>query len=471
MNYAAVVRVLSLLGLILAGALLIGGSVAMVFREWIQLGAFGIAFFIVTVLSTSILLLTPKPSRKANPKDGLAVLILWWALASIIGAIPFMFDAPQGAVTAVLHESVSSLTTTGHVVLRPGPADAPVWPVSLIVWRGLLHLLGAMASLVAAATIFAALNLGGPGIHKTVLFTIPEGSFFNAIPKVVLAAALALGAVSLVTLTLLLVAGVPVPMALGDAISVATTGLVVPGREAMAPVGLLHSLILGLGLVASTVGLAVALEAGAGHWRGAFRDPEIGALMLTILVIGGCAVIAGYTAWQGFGLGLSHISTSGLPLSNPETIGSMPVILMIIPALIGGSALSTAGGLKLARLALLMGRAGEEFARLGFRDSVVVMRYRGRILPDAAIVGVWVYLVAYITAIAGLMLMTGLCHLTFDASVKTSVGWLTNTGSLVDISGAYRPRLADIVGIFAMLLGRLEVIALIPAFSWGFWRA
>lgn len=471
MNYTAVVRMISVLGLIMAGALVIGGGVALIYEEWLQLGAFSVAFFIVVVLSTSVLLLTSKPTRKANPKDGLAVLILWWVLASIIGAIPFMFDAPYGAVTSVLHESVSSLTTTGHVVITPGTPEAPDWPVSLVVWRGILHVLGALASLIAAASIFAALNLGGPGIHRTVLFTIPEGSFFNALPRVVVAAALALGLMILVILALLMAAGLPFGFALGDAVSAATTGLVIPGREAIGPSGWLHTTILGLGLIASTIGLAVALEVWAGRWRGGFRDPEVSALLLTLLVIGAAAMIAGHTAWQGFGLGLSYISTSGLPLYDPSLAERAPVTLLVIPAVIGGSALSTAGGLKLARLALLLGRAGEEFARLGFRDSVVVMRYRGRILPDAAIVGVWVYLVAYISALGALMLMTGLCHLSFDASVKTSVGWLSNTGSLVELTDVYRPRLADIVGIFAMLLGRLEVIALIPAFSWGFWRA
>ncbi|MCI4645685.1 MAG: hypothetical protein MRY64_12970 [Hyphomonadaceae bacterium] len=471
MNYTAIVRVISILGLVMAGALAIGGAVALIFREWVQLGAFGIAIFIVVVLSTSILLLTSRPTRKANPKDGLAVLVLWWLLASIVGAIPFIFDAPQGAVTAVLHESVSSLTTTGHVVLSPGEGEAAIWPVSLIVWRGLLHILGAMASLIAAATLFAALNLGGPGIHRTVLFTIPEGSFFSATPKVVVAAGLALGTVIFTTAALLLASGVPAAMALGDAVSVATTGLVVPGREDIAPLGILHALIIGGGLLVSTIGLAVALEIWGGRWRGAFRDPEASALLITILVVGGFAMVAGYTAWQGFGLGLTHISTSGLPLSTRDVAHSAPVTLMVIPALIGGSALSTAGGLKLARVALLMGRAGEEFARLGFRDSVVVMRYRGRVLPDAAIIGVWVYLVAYISALALLLLLTAICHLPFDTSVKTSVGWLSNTGSLVELDTVYRPQLADIVGIFAMLLGRLEVIALIPVFSWGFWRA
>jgi len=208
MNYAAIVRILSVLGLFMAMALLIAASVAIAFEEWIQLGAISVTLFVVLFLSVSILVLTPKPSRPATPRDGLAVLLLWWGFAAMLGAGPFIFDAYQGWVTAVLHESVSSLTTTGHVALTPVTMEGD-WPVSLLVWRGLLHVLGAITSLVGVASIFAALNLGVPGIHKTVLFTIPEGSFFDAIPRVLIAACTAIGVMIVVLMIALMWAGVP----------------------------------------------------------------------------------------------------------------------------------------------------------------------------------------------------------------------------------------------------------------------
>ncbi|MEM9739852.1 MAG: potassium transporter TrkG [Pseudomonadota bacterium] len=469
MNYAAVVRILCLLGLVKSCALLIAGAAALLFREWIQLGAISVTLFIVLVLSVSLLLLTPKPSRDATPRDGLAVLILWWGLASLFGAGPFIFDAYQGWVSAVLHESVSSLTTTGHVALTPVTMDGD-WPVSLLVWRGLLHLMGAVTTLVGVASIFAALNLGGPGIHKTVLFTIPEGSFFNAMPNVLVAATTALGAMVLIITTALIWSGVQWGYALSDAISISTTGLVHPGRAEMAPINGVHGLLIFLGLAFSTVGLAVALEAQAGRWLDVLRDPELMSLAGILVVL--CALLAsvGVALWPALGWSLTHVSTSGIPVTDPALLPSVPLVLAIVPTLIGGSALATVGGLKLARLYLLVARAGEEFARLGFRDSVVVMRYRKRLLPDAAVVGVWVYLVAYVVVVASLIIVNTLCNMSFADSVSTAIGLISNSGNLVDLSGSNRPNVSDLFAILAMLLGRLEIIALIPALSWGFWR-
>lgn len=469
MNYTAVVRMLSMLGLIMAACLLLTGAVAMAYREWIQLGAISIAFLIVGVISSSLLFLTSRPTRRDRPRDGLAVLVLWWLLASVAGAIPFIFDAPPGEVIRTLHESVSSLTTTGHTALEM-PPDAG-WPVSLIVWRGMLHLQGALASLIATASIFAALNLGGPGIHRTVLFTIPEGSFFSALPRVVIAASVALfGLVGAVCLGLF-IAGVPFGQALADAVSVATTGLVEPGRSARAAIGPTHGLILAMGLLISTIGLAVALQAMAGRWRRVLFDPEVVIFSGVVIVIGGLAVLAGLNAPEAGGWVLSQISTSGLPLSAARPEEVIPVTLLVLPALIGGAAVSTAGGIKLARLALLMARAGEEFSRLGYRDSVVVMRFRERDQPDAAIVGIWVYLVAYIACMAASLFGLSLAGIPFEPAVASAAGLLSNSGNLVDLSGADRPNLAACVAMLAMLLGRLEVIALIPALSMGFWRS
>lgn len=470
MNYAAVVRILCLLGLMKSAALLIAAAVALLFEEWIQLGAISMTLFVVLVLSISLLLLTPKPTRGTTPKDGLAVFILWWGLASLLGAGPFIFDAYQGWVTAILHESVSSLTTTGHVALVPVTKGGE-WPISLLVWRGMLHLIGGATTLVGVASIFAALNLGGPGIHKTVLFTIPEGSFFDAMPRVLIAASVALLAMVALLTLFLAAAGVPLGFALSDAVSISTTGLVHPERADIAPLNQQHSLVLFLGLVFATIGLAVALEASAGRWRRVVFDPEVVTLTGLVVILCGLLTLVGLTLVQAMGWSLTHVSTSGLPVTRPEDVPDVPLVLAVVPVLIGGSALATVGGLKLARLYLLLARAGEEFARLGFRDSVVVMRYRGRLLPDAAVVGVWVYLVAYVVFTASLIVALTLCNMAFPQSVSSAVGLLSNTGSMVDLAGANRPRVADLIAIAAMLLGRLEIIALIPALSWGFWRA
>lgn len=454
----------------MTGALVASGVVALLVGEWIQLTAIAITAFVTLFLSASLLLLTPKPARPARPKDGLAVLALWWVLAALIGAGPFAFDAYQGWVTAPIHESVSSLTTTGHVALVPVSMGGE-WPKSLLVWRAMLHLIGALTSLVSVASIFAALNLGGPGIHRTVLFTIPDGSFFDALPRLVITASSVMGGSIFLLFCLMALNGVPVPDAASDAVSIATTGLVDPGRAGEGPLNAGHAAVIFGGLILATVGLAVVLEAGARRWLSVLRDPEFLTFMAALAAISGLVVLAGASFLAGIGWGASLLSTSGIPIVAPEAYGDLPLVLAVVPALIGGSALSTAGGLKLARVYLLFARAGEEFARLGFRDSVVVIRYRDRILPDSAVVGIWVYLVAYVSVIAALIVANTLCNMPFGSSVATAVGLISNTGSLVDLSQSNRPNVSDMIAIGAMLLGRLEIIAVIPVLSWSFWRA
>lgn len=467
MTYAAIVRILSLLALLLAGGMVVCALVALAFEEYQALLAFCVTATLVVALALSVAFLTPKPNRPSRPRDGLAVLILWWALAPLVAVGPYLLAGPASSPLDALHDAVSSLTTTGHAAVAFG---AEGWPVSLIVWRAILHLLGAWATLVAAASIFAAINLGGPGIHRTVLFTIPKGSFFDAVPRVTYAAGLALGGVVVAMAILLLASGAPLHRALADAVSVATTGLVLPDRTAMAPASGAETVLLMAGLLFSTIGLAVALEVRAGRWREALSDPEGVTMAVVVLGLVGLAVWAGLPLGDAVGWSVSSLSTSGLPLSDDEMTQDLPLSLAVVPVIVGGSALSTAGGVKLARLAILAGRAGQEFRYLAFRRAVRIFAFRGRVQPDRAIIGIWVYLVGYIMALAVTLFVFSLTGNEFEVAIANAVGTLSNAGGLVRIAPGEGTPLDDLAAILAMLAGRLEILAALPAFIPSFWR-
>ena len=107
---------------------------------------------------------------------------------------------------------------------------------------------------------------------------------------------------------------------------------------------------------------------------------------------------------------------------------------------------------------------------MGFRQSLVHFQFRGRVQSDRTLMGIWVYLVAYIIAsVAGLLLFSFL-GLGFDDALSTTMGSLTNSGHLIprsEISGA---PLYQFLTILGMILGRLEVLALIPLLTISFWR-
>ncbi|MEM9055584.1 MAG: hypothetical protein AAGB16_09690, partial [Pseudomonadota bacterium] len=363
MNHLAIVRVLSGIALGFSVLFAICFGVALMAAEQAEMVVFAATGATVGGVGATILLLTDKPTRRAHAKDGLAVAILFWALGGSIGAIPFVAYLSGVDFLAALYESVSNLTTTGH-----SRGDSLVQPLSasMLVWRALLHMVGAVASIVIAATVFSGLNLGGPGVHRNRFFSEPEVSFFDPMLHVIrLCGVLVIGAIIVLT-GLLLSIGLAPRDALAGAVSAVTTGMVDPAAYTVAPsAGAFHTLILWGGLVLGTLGLVAIDGAGQGRLRSVPFDPETLSWIGTLLLITALAFLAGLPLLESVGWATSSIATSGMALSDPQQFSRLPIVLLLFPVLIGGSALSAAGGFKLARLIVLSKRVALEFVQLG----------------------------------------------------------------------------------------------------------
>lgn len=453
--------------LIVAAAALSGAVVAALASEWSQVPAFSVAALGTAVAAASVLLITPKPQRKARPSDGLAVALLWWILTPLATSLPFVFGVANASVLTAIHEATACLTTTGHSIIQVAERD---WPISLIYWRGVLHVLGAVAAVVTAAGVFAAVNLGGPGVHRTVLFTLPDTSFFDAMPRIVWPVSLMFGTSILSFFVLLLMCGQQPGLALTDAVSVITTGLVDPGALDQGPGSVPVAIVLAFGLVIGSLGLAIWLPFRRGAWASIVRDPETVLFALLTVAFAGCAVLAGLAADDALAWSVSTLSTSGIPLTDPDVARSVPLTVFVMPCLVGGSALAAAGGIKLARVVVLARRAGQEFQQLGYRRSLVSFRFRDRELDERSVIGVWVYFVAYVLAVFVFLVGFSFSGLGFDDSIRLSIGGLTSSGGLVAGSDTNLSPGSEILLIVAMLLGRLEILTLLPALSLSFWR-
>ena len=467
MNYASVVRILALVMLILAGSSLPAILTALAYGENEQVFAFLAMVLGISVISTSILFLTPRPKQKARPSDALGLVLLWWFLAPVAACLPFVVGVQNASLLQAIHEATACLTTTGQSVIA---VEGNLWPASLIVWRGTLHLLDGAASIIMAASVLAALNLGGPGIHRSVLFVMPETSFFDAVPKVARSVVLIMVVSITVTVLALELAGVSPGRAFSDAVSVWTTGLVDPAPYGRANAGAVADVILAIGLVGGALGLAVALPLRERRFLQAVTDPETRVFMLLVGIFTVMAIASGLGFLESLGWSISALATSGLPLGSADTWDNVPLPVFVLPALIGGSALSAAGGVKIARLIVLSRRAGLEFRQLGYRRSVLGFRFRDREMDERSVIGVWVYLIAYILSVFLVMVGFAFTGLPLESSIRLAIGCLTNSGGLVVGHVAQLDQAASVLAIFSMLLGRLEILAIIPAISISFWR-
>ncbi|NQY41408.1 MAG: TrkH family potassium uptake protein [Henriciella sp.] len=468
MNHLAIVRILSAIALGFSALFFVCFAVALATGEREQLMVFAGTAFAVGGLGGTVILLTDKPVRRAHAKDGLAVAVLFWTMGGVISAIPFIDYLGSPDFLAAIYESVSNLATTGHSRLDP---IANPMPTSIFVWRAMLHLMGAVATITIAATVFSGLNLGGPGVHRNRFFSEPEGSFFDPILRVVRVSGILVLSSTAILSALLLAIGLAPRDALAGAVGAVTTGMVDPLSYAMAPqAGFLHSLILWAGLVLGTLGLIAVDGAGRGRLLSVPFDAEVLAWIGSLLLVTVLAVFAGLPLFESLGWATSSIATSGIALSDPQQFSRLPIVLVLFPVLIGGSALSAAGGFKLARLIVLSKRAALEFAQLGYRGSVKHFSFRGRRQSDRTIMGVWVYLVGYIVAcMIGTVLLSA-SGLSFDDAIRAGIGSLSNAGHILAGMNAELEGMAQIYVILGMILGRLEVIALLPALNPTFWK-
>ncbi len=467
MNYASVARILASLFLVLASLALLPAFIAALKNETAQLFAFLTLALIISILSFTVLLLTPKPIRRAVSSDALAVLVLWWILTPLIAGFPFVLGTANSSILSGIHEAVSCVTTTGHSVINIGEGG---WPDSLIVWRTILHLVGAVATMITAASIFAAINLGGPGIHRTVLFTIPRDSFFDTLPHITRTVLLMFGVALLASVGTLLLTGYPFSDSVALATSALTTGLVLPDALSAAAPPPFTAIIAGMALLFGMLGLVAMLPFRDRRIADLLRDPEAHMMLFLLVCFTLLALAFGSSVTDAFAWSLSALSTSGIALTDAGLNMRLPLSIIILPAIIGGSALSAAGGIKLARFVILGRRAIQEFRQLSYRRSVVHFQFRGRAQAETTIIGVWVYLVAYIGTLFVFICGFAFLGADFEDAVRTSVGTLTNSGALVSIQGPDLTAANSALMIASMLLGRLEIIALIPVLMPGFWR-
>ena len=468
MNHLSIVRVLSVIAIGFSGLFGLCFLVALATGETEQQMLFAGSGATIGGFGGTVLLLTDKPTRRAQAKDGLAVAILFWMLGGVFAAIPFVDYIGSADLLGALYESVSNLTTTGHS--RIDPVANPM-STSIFVWRALIHLIGAIATITIAATVFSGLNLGGPGVHRNRFFSEPETSFFDPVIRVVRVSSILILAATVILSACLLAIGLAPRDALAGAVSAITTGMVDPMASEVAPAGgSLHSLFLWFGLLAGTLGLVSIDGAGQGRLQKVPFDPETLAWVGTLILITVLAFIAGLPLLESMGWATSSIATSGIALSDPQQFARLPLVLVLFPVLIGGSALSAAGGFKLARLIILTKRVALEFVQLGYRGSVQHFSFRGRRQTERTVMGVWVYLVGYIVACTIGTLLLSATGLAFDDAIRAGIGSLSNAGHILAGMNADLGPLAQFCAVLGMILGRLEVIALLPALNPTFWR-
>ncbi len=433
----------------------------------------------------------------------LRALLAGFAILPVFLAVPFYEAVQTTSFINAYFEMVSSLTTTGATLFDPERLSAPEH-----LWRAQVGWMGGLLIWVSAAAILAPLALGG---FEVTSLAVPGHSRLSGsaradrtnparrLMRVIVALVPVYTGLTIALSLMLLVAGDGPLVALCHAMStMATSGISPVGGLAETNSGVTGEAIIFCFLFFSLSRLTFSKDTAGAARSGLGTDPEfrlgvgivIGVPVLLFLrhwvasfeVGDEQNVAAGLGAlWGALFTTLSFLSTTGFEsidwtyAQSWSGLGTPGLILMGL-ALIGGGVATTAGGVKLMRVFALYLNGAREIERL-IHPSSLGRSPEGmrRIRREGAFIA-WVFFMLMAMTIAGVTTFLGLLGVEFSQSVLLAVATLSNTGPLISSAAEAPLELisqsngvkATLVG--AMVLGRLELLAIVVMLTPDAWR-
>ncbi|EPX76045.1 TrkH family potassium uptake protein [Salipiger mucosus] len=478
-------------------------AVALAQEEFHDARSFFYAGVVGLVLTALVAVAQATRRQKGSASRQLLALLATFVLLPAVLAVPFHEALRTTSFLNAYVEMVSSLTTTGATLFAPDRlSDAEH------LWRAQVGWLGGLMMWVAAAAIMAPLTLGGfevtasgePGQSVDVGAAHQDSA--DPSQRLARSAAMLVPVYAGLTLALwimLMVAGDPPLIALSHAMStLATSGISPVGGPAQAPSGMAGEMILFCFLFFALSRLTFSSDTGAAGSLGLKSDPEfrmglaIAALVPLALFMRHWIASFDIGEEQNLGLGLralwggiftamSFLSTTGFVSADWVAARDWsglptPGLILMGLAIVGGGVATTAGGVKLLRIYALYLAGKRELERLVHPSSIGRAGLLARRIRRQGAFIAWVFFMLFAMAIAAFSLLLSIFGADFENAMVLTIAGLTNCGPLVTTAAEVPLRLASLGAAAkltftaAMVLGRLELLAIIVLLSPDLWR-
>jgi trk system potassium uptake protein TrkH len=426
------------------------------------------------------------PAREAHYdlrlRDGFLITTAIWIIASLVTAIPFTLAAPYLSYTDAVFEATSGLTTTGASVIT----GLDALPRSVLFYRQSLNSLGGMGIVILAVAILPMLKIGGMQLFRAESTGPTRDSKLT--PRIA-ETARALGLVYLGLNVLCALAYWIGGMSFFDAVCHAMATVATGGFSTHdANFGYWHSaLIDGMAMVFMMLGGA---NFGL-HWyawrRATISHYQADAELFTFTAIAVIAsVLVAVNLWLsgqypnfftalhlgGFQV-VANLTTTGFFTTGYADWPGMAPLLLILLSFIGGCAGSTAGGMKVARLQMVVRQGLREIKQLVHPKGQFVVKVGGKRVSESVVISVAGFCTIYLVSFLVLTLLLTANGLDIVTSFSAIAACLNNLGQGLGQVAHHYNALNDFstwVCTFAMILGRLEIFTVLVLLTPQFWQ-
>jgi len=416
-------------------------------------------------------------------RDGFLVVALFWVALGFAGAAPLLSAGVlEMSLVDAVFESVAGLTTTGATVL----INLDYLPRSILYYRQQLQWLGGMGIIVLAVAVLPMLGVGGMQLYKA---ETPGPAKDTRIAPRISQTANRLWMIYFAFTVVCALAYWAAGMELFDAIGHSFSTVAIGGfstHDANMGYYSSHTIHLIAVLFMFLSGANFALHFLAWQRKTLkhyLLDPEFRAYLVfqTVLVLITVVVLLwgkeydslADTLVHGLFQAVSISTTTGFTTTEYVHWPNGLPVLLLLASFVGGCAGSTGGGMKVVRWLLIYKQGLREIFRLVHPNAEIPVKLGQKAVPVRIIDAVWGFFSVYVVLFAIMMLFlmaTGLDQVTAFSAISAT---LNNLGpGLGDVAANFRGvnDAAKWVGIFSMLLGRLEIFTLLVLFTPTFWR-
>ncbi|NNK78284.1 MAG: TrkH family potassium uptake protein [Litoreibacter sp.] len=403
-----------------------------------------------------------------------------WLALPIFGAIPFYLGATEARFVDAFFEAMSGLTTTGSTVF----SGLESLPEGLKLWRGLLQWFGGIGIIVVAMVFLPELRIGGMQIFRSEGFDtsgkiLPRaGEIAQSISVIYLGLTIACALAYLAT-------GMGVLDAVVHAMTTIATGGFANSDASFAEFGAGVEYVASIFMILAALPFVRYVQFLAGTAKPLFTDTQIQTFMGIAI-----ALVLVLTIWQlGFVTGnaeeavrkalfnaVSILTGTGYASTDYGTWGSFAVVLFFFMGLVGGCAGSTSCSIKVFRFQLLFASVKSQIRTIHSPHGMFAPRYQGRAVSEDVLSSVMSFFVLFVVSVGVLAILLGMTGLDFITSVSGAATALANvgpglgpeigpSGNFAGLNDAAKWLLAA-----AMLIGRLELLAVYAMLTVNFWR-
>ena len=478
-NYKTVFFTLGILQIVLGASMILPIIIQFVYN---QLDSSFIGASIITIIFGTLFFLSNLDhQKKLNLQQAFLLTALSWLSIAIFGSLPFIFSNLQLSLTDAFFESMSGITTTGSTII----VDLNNSPKSILFWRAILQWLGGIGIIVMAITLMPLMNVGGMQLFKISSNDKAE----KILPKskeISLRLILVYSFLTFVCAVFYNFFGMNFFDSLTHAMTTIATGGFSNYNES---IGYFNSSTIEITsiifIILGSIPFIAYIKFLNGDKKILISDTQIRSFLKIIFI--SIIMLFFYLKLQNKDFSeinlrsisfnvISILTGTGYVTEEFDNWGNFPLIFFIILMFIGGCAGSTACGIKIFRIQILYLFLINQLKKIIYPRGIFIIKYDNNNVDDKFMASIISFIYLYILIfflIAALLSLNGLDFITAVSGAATSISNVgPGLGEIIGPNGNFSqlPVISKWILSVGMILGRLELFAILVLFLPSFWQ-